>query len=326
MPRVKQRRPRRVRALQGTRTSTFAWKGNRKKAPYRKWKKRRMNNKLRPIVEGKMRDQQLQILGDGSNTLDMPDPTNESTWNLSSPGSDPTTMKANDHFEKWENNGFRLIPLYAFTSMNQGLHSDAMIGRNLYSRYVNLKLELKLPGYASLETTINFPFEMFIIHGWVTSPTSYTNLTSPAEADVTRKNINDYIESQIQQYFDTRKDRLAFIPKRTNNLKILGYKRIKANRNKQLNNPMPSVISNGNIYNTSQLAPINLKCSFRTMRKVHYTGGDPTATNDYTSNFYPNNQWLPFVCLYCPQFSDFENQPAKNPIFRYNVSHYYTDA
>lgn len=326
MPRVKQRRPRRLPRRE-RRVSRRP--GHGKKKAYKPYRKRRMLNKMRPIVEGKMRDQQLQVVGDGTNPIyDMPDPTEPFTWNLSGPGDDPVSDTPNDSYAKWEHNGFRLLPLYAFTSLNQGLHSDAMVGRSIYSRWLNVKIELSLPGLTT-DSALNFPFEMFLIHGWVTAPTSYTSHTDPVESDVTRQNINDYIKNQIVQYFDTRKDRLAFIPKITNNLRIEGYKRIKANRNKQLNNPYPTFAGSGAsafTFQSSVLAPINLKCSFKTMRKIHYTRGDNTSTNEYTPNFYPNNQQLPFVCFYCPQYQDFENQNNKNPLFRYNVSHYYTDA
>ena len=130
------------------------------------------------------------------------------------------------------------------------------------------------------------------------------------------------IHHQLAQYFDGAQDKLSFIPK-NHNIKILGYKNLTTNRNKQLTGGAPVSTYGG-------IDVLASSCSWKIMRKITRSVGTPSAANDNsdgtdTQNLYPNHSWLPFLFLYCPDDGAVEADENRLQI-AHNSIYYFTDS
>lgn len=230
---------------------------------------------------------------------------------------------------------FNVLPVQTFYSMSQGLDSSDMIGTSVYSRYLQARLEFELPHGQS--NTIQHPCNLYLIHGWVTAPLNRTLHTTPAEGDQERDALIEFIKSHVEEHFNQRRDKLTWKPKRTNTVKILGYRKIKPQTNfnlgidsMMLNNPVGGGIQT---YAVGSKPLINMVCNWPMKRKVHYVKGfnDTTLIPPAVENYYPNFSWLPFMLVYNPTAGDFFNTtlyPLGDPKVkvRYNCIHYYSDS
>lgn len=228
---------------------------------------------------------------------------------------------------------FNVLPVQTFYSMNQGLDTSDMIGTSVYSRYLQARLEFELPSGQS--NTIQHPCNMYLVHGWITAPLNRTQHTTPAEGDQERDALIQYIKSHVEEHFNQRRDKLTWKPKRTNTVKILGYRKIKPKTNfnlgidsTMLNNPSGGGIQT---YAVGSKPLINMVCNWTTKRKVHYIKGFNDTTAGAIENYYPNFSWLPFMLVYNPTAGDFFNTtryPLGDPKLkvRYNCIHYYSDS
>lgn len=234
-------------------------------------------------------------------------------------------------------NTLTILPINSFCQMNRGLEHSDMIGDSVYSRYLKCKVEIGLPFG---QRCIKHPCDLYLIHGWITHPIGNTVHTNPTKAEFTRTQLNEHIQEQLQQYFNQRIDKLQFIPKKTSNIKIEGYRKVKPKLNQSLGAPASQVMFSNNmggIVQDSVGSPpvVNMTCNWRTKRKINYVQGtdniDPTSGTALMFN-YPNYAWLPFMLLYNPTAAKFldaniytqQYEPKFN--VRYNSAHYFSDS
>lgn len=214
------------------------------------------------------------------------------------------------------------IPLNPFYRMSMGIREDQAVGRSEYGKWLKCKYSIKFPTAAN---AIILPMRVYQVHGWVKPPLAYTAATTPTEGNATQQNLVDHISHQLSQYFDNAKDKLSFIPKNTN-IKILGYKQIKNDRNAQLTGDPAA----GNAPASGVTDTINRSCTWTIMRKITRSIGTPDAANDNsdrtdTQNMYPNNNYLPFLYLFTPD--DGAIPAADNRLqIAHNSIYYYTDS
>ena len=233
-------------------------------------------------------------------------------------------------------NTLTLLPINSFNQMNKGLEHSDMIGDSVYSRYLKCKLEIDLPFG---QRCIKHPCDLYLIHGWITHPVGNTVHTNPTKIAFTRTQLNEHIQEQLQQYFNQRLDKLSYIPKKTSNIKIEGYRKVKPQLNNSLGAPASAVMfanNMGGVVQDSVGSPpiVNMTCNWNTKRKVNYVLGTDNITQPGTALpfNYPNYSWLPFMCLYNPtalKFLDPNIYTAQyEPKFnvRYNSAHYFSDS
>lgn len=235
-------------------------------------------------------------------------------------GTDPRIFVATSFGETGVN--YASIPLNPFYRMSMGIREDQAVGRSEYGKYLKCKYAIKFPTAAN---AIILPMRVYVVHGWVKPILGYTAATTPREGDATQQNLVDHINHQVSQYLDNAKDKLSFIPKNTN-IKILGYKQIKNNRNAQLTGDPAA----GNAPASGVTDTINRSVSWKIMRKITRSVGVPSAANDNSDgsdlqNMYPNTSWLPFLYLYTPD--DGAIVAATNRLeLAHNSIYYYTDS
>lgn len=272
-----------------------------KRRAYRSTNKRRFMTKRAPFVETKSVTEEEQAVKASSMSLLNP------TDYLSLQTATPITM----------------INPVPFLCMQQGIGEDQMVGLSVYSKYLKTKIQFKLPGGAY---AIQHACDLYLVHGWIKSPLARTNFTTPTAPANTLTDTKTYLLNHVKDFFDEREDKLRFIPRANTNIKILGYKRIKANRNSALGLPVEAytntTVSPG--YKTVGANPIiNESITWKTMRKIHYTPG--TEVSPTLANFYPNSDWLPFCCIYNPTVASFTAGADYTIKVAHNSAHWYSD-
>ena len=295
-----------------------------KKGAYNKTRKKNFQIRRAPFVETKFQTDVMVSLKSGNMTGDPEDTIRRTT--------EPLEIEYKNSAGNPKE--LTIFPLQSFMNMNQGFDQSEMVGNQIYSRYLKCKLEFQLP-YGGNQ--IRHPCDMFLIHGWVTQKIGNTMHTVPDALNFTRSDYNEHIEEQILQYFNQRSDKLEFIPKKTSNLKILGYRKLKVKKSSNLG-PDPNTISTATqITNAGAHPVINMVCSWPMKRKLHYELGTAGSTPTPLQFYYPNYCWLPFVALFNPTANEFlstvtypgdgpaTNNPPKMYV-RYNSIHYFSDS
>jgi hypothetical protein len=261
---------------------------------------------------------------------------------------------------------FTNIPLRSWTRISHGFGENQVIGNNLFSKYLNLKLEVKFPDGSDISvpsvktpgTFVNVPNKMiekptklYLVCGWVTESLNYplnsdVSPSLPAQSDADGEAIANYITQQLKPFFDDDEDKLQFRPKQTTNIKIEKYVKIAPNLDKaiatqaqadkiwttegQPGYPDYSILHSGSVPNVYR------SWSTKTNRKIPLTEGkDVDVYPTDKQNLFPNNSWIPFAVIYNPNY---ENQLASITIedgevsqsqmiqYRWNDVHYYTDS
>ncbi len=219
---------------------------------------------------------------------------------------------------------FNMLPLHAYTCMEQGIGEHQMLGNSAFSKYLNAKVQIRWPGAQNLISDRHFPMEL--ICGWIPSALLFSTFTVPPVNTVSPSNISTFITQRIAEYFNARTDKLDFISKHASNLRITYRRKIKPDLSK-------STVAPASAYDQAGFIPdVMLYPKWRTNKKISYeegnTYGDGAGTD--RRNFYPNYSWIPFMVLYQPmargEGGDTPLADAKCPRVSYNVAHYYTDS
>lgn len=285
-----------------------------KKGAYKPARKQAFANRRRPFVETKQQTDTLVALKAG---VTIPGQVDDTIRLTTSPLSLSNGVVGNV-------TEMNLLPIFAFYNMNKGLEPSDMIGSSVYSRYLKTKLEFELP---KGDNAIRHPCDVYVIHGFVTQPLGYTLNTAPTANTAERSSLQNHIRDQVLQYFNQRLDKLEFIPKRTSNIKILGYRKLRVQNSAQLGVDTAVAASSMATNYVGAKPLINMTCNFPMKRKVHYVEG---TSNNSLQYHYPNYAWLPFIAIYNPTAGDFldtqlyANEPKIK--VRYNSIHYYSDS
>lgn len=215
---IRRQAGRRARGQAGKFVKKKTWRG-----AYKKGAKKQMAIRRAPIVETKQRVHSdiatLNGYPAGGNNL-----VNPLNWR---------TLVTDD--------AFTLLPLHSYYRMSQGLDDFNVLGRSVFSKYLNFKMQLRCPqnelmtftdsegtSYTAQNKMIQDPTKVYLVCGWVTSPMNYPIDNSPspslpAQSDADQDAIETYITQQLKPFFDDDEDKLQFRPKSTTNIKIEKY-------------------------------------------------------------------------------------------------------
>jgi len=240
-----------------------------KKGAYKKNAKRQMAIRRAPLVETKQRVHSDiatingYLPGAGSNNL-----VNPLNWR---------TLITDD--------AFTLLPLHSYYRNSQGFDDFNVIGRSIFSKFLNIKMQFRCPqnelmtfvdpegtSYTAQNKMIQDPTKVYLICGWVTESMNYPidnnpSPSLPAQSDADVDAIETYITQQLKPYFDDDEDKLQFRPKQTTNIKIEKYVQLKPK--------LDSAIG-------TQAVPIH------TVSTVYDGSGTQTASGQGQINYGPN--------------------------------------
>lgn len=211
------------------------------------------------------------------------------------------------------------VPLMSFCRMNMGLLEDQCVGDTIYARYLKCKTEIKFPHNMNLLIETN---KVYLIQGWVTAPI-HANANRGVNggvgtdaASVTATDVQSHIINSVKQYFDQPEDRLRFIPKATSDIKVLRKVQLKPKHDNATFLP-PSLRGEAGFVGTGGSIPdVHHNFTWKINRKITYntgTGQDGKTTPGNNNvptdlmNMYPNGSWLPFLCIYSPQFAKYKS-------------------
>lgn len=146
--------------------------------------------------------------------------------------------------------------------------------------------------------------------GFIRTPTGFSDFTTPAKSKATAVQIEQHINLRVEEWFNQRTDRISFIPKTSNTMKIIGKKKLRPpwdSRNSRMptslvqitdidGDDVNSSVSNGVIPDTL------VKITWPHNRKIHFEettnfSGDNDPALGQPSVFYRNYDWLPFACI-----------------------------
>lgn len=211
------------------------------------------------------------------------------------------------------------IELSPISFMTQGVDEDDMVGRAIFAKHLKTKLQITWPVNSYLN-----PAELFLVHGFIKlSPnlTSYTDPPIGGEGN-TWTHYREWISEHVKDYFNERLDKMRFIPKQNSTLHISGYKKLRPNLQKQYSLPI-QLDSTDKI--VGSVPDTFITFSHKMMRKYHY---EKSSNNSTPEMFFINmNQWVPFACIYNPEFDKNPNTGNDDLIkVRSNTILYYSDS
>lgn len=233
------------------------------------------------------------------------------------------------------NSTYKLFYPYSFmnmqnvTDMPAGNNSfSAIEGRSLFSKYLSMNIEITYPHGENSPSEPVEPVE--IIWGFC-EPLNLTPFSTPTESSVSRTDIVNHINRQIQEDFDSSDDTMFFKEKRRRHYNIVGRRKIRPNKNAMI----PQSIPSGSWSNSA--APLQTKISWKTNKKLRCVrSADSQASPGTQIPFvYPNQAYIPFCLIYNKSYDKYsanvvDPDPTK-PItvkqitYRHHDCHWFND-
>jgi hypothetical protein len=271
----------------------------KKRGAYGKKAKKQFKNARRPFVEGKRRSLEDVVEDFGVYSTDInPQGVRNPMALDTTPGFKSyglSYLGLDDAFT-----GFHPV---SFLQQRQGLGDDQMVGSSIYVKYIKQKMQFQFP----LEPAQALPINLYLVHGWFKTPLNRTTRTPTTLAQTNSTNISDHMNERLLDYFNEKTDKLRFIPASVHNdIKILGYRKVKPNRNASISIQQAMLTSStegGDPGSVGSVPNVNMSCTWSVNRKVHYTKGvENTPT---PAQYFPNTSWLPFCVVYNPDFESY---------------------
>ena len=150
------------------------------------------------------------------------------------------------------------------------------------------------------------PQNYHLYWGFVNTKLGLSGYTTPTATQASAVDIERHINLRVQDFFNERQDRLKFIPKTSNAMKIIGKKVLRPPWDTQTGRfPVSSVLEvddPSDIQEYSGTIPDTLvKIKWPLNRKVHWQPtnnfGAPHHNASTPTVFYKNWDWLPFAVI-----------------------------
>ena len=247
----------------------------------------------------------------------------------------------------------------------QGIDSDSMIGSSCYQKLTAAKFLIRWPqpnmntGKWNGRTTdmpavtapvaervawlidpLNnhmgaipeTPQSYHLYWGFIKTPTGFSSFTTPKKDECTAVQLEQHINRRVEEWFNQRSDRISFIPKVNNDMKIIGKKKLFPpwdHRTGRLAVTNTKTIDGDDVESNIGSIPDTLvKITWPHNRKIHFQetnnfsgdGVDDIGNpNSGSKVFYRNHDWLPFACIVnwnastLPKNADSSDREAGDP-------------
>lgn len=227
----------------------------------------------------------------------------------------------------------------SFLCMKQGLDEHLLLGRSCFSKYLNMKIQIRFPQNAFKIDGVNkilpaFPQNYELIWGWIPMPTGFTGNTTPKANEATLDEIHNHMNLRFVDYYNDQQDFLRFIPKKSSTIRIIGSRKVRPDLRRYSTAPA-QLDQDTNTY-LGSVPDYETQISWKTMKKIHY---EPTINIDGqdSTGLYPNYQWLPFCTFVNWDYQKIldvqgtgpENENKRRlmqPEIAWNDIHYFTDS
>lgn len=223
---------------------------------------------------------------------------------------------------------------------SQGLDQAQHIGQSVTVKHLNQKVQVRFPQHgmqtseASPRNLVvpNLPMKYTLIWGWIPAPRSLTGSTSPPIYTETVASLDSYVNNRVKEYFDTRKDKLRFIPKKDSTIRIIGKKEIRPDLRYQSTAPLIDRDAAGDKYTHGTIPDWYGEITWK------FPGGGRKLWLEQAVNMngstgemigmFPNYSWLPFCCVVNWNHSELgaTNRILQCPAISSNDIVYFTDS
>lgn len=259
-----------------------------KKGAYRALNKGKMANKRRPFVETKRKD----------------DTDIRAAGYFTGGGSTATILPDRTDFNVYDTEHLMMDPLSYFL-WSQGLGQSQHIGQAVNIKYTNMKIQVRFPqphvevvsgSYTDNQIVPDQPMNYELVWGWVPAPLQFTGATTPAVNTATLTQILNHVNHRVTDYFNARKDRLLFIPKKDSSIRIIGRKKVRPDLRHM--STLPSGARNDDNENIGTIPDYFTEISWNHKnRKLWLEQTGNLNGNSDLIGMYPNFSWLPFCTL-----------------------------
>ena len=186
---------------------------------------------------------------------------------------------------------------------SQGLGQDQHIGNNVTVKHLNMKIQVRFPqpsmNVAGTPQIIpSIPQHYELVWGWVPAPYQFTGTTTPAVNACDLTQLKEHVNHRVNDYFNSRKDFLRFIPKKDATIRIIGRKRVVPDMRFQSTAPpsAPGVATNP----TGTIPDYHTEISWKMPNGGKKVWLEQTGNLDGGNKLvamFPNYSWLPFCVL-----------------------------
>lgn len=192
---------------------------------------------------------------------------------------------------------------------SQGLDQSQHIGQCVNVKYLNQKIQVRFPQHfmktagASGTNLIvpNLPQSYELVWGWIPAPRNLTGLTTPPANAVTVAELDSYVNNRIKDYYNSRKDKLRFIPKKDVTIRIVGSRKIRPDLRFQSTAPLVAEEADDEKYIAGTIpdwyGDISWKMPKGAKKLWLEQSGNLTGTPGNMIGMYPNYSWLPFSAV-----------------------------
>lgn len=230
-------------------------------------------------------------------------------------------------------NSATFIPIDPFYFMKSRRDVDVqgtIEGRDIFSKYLQTKLEIKYPESVFGPQGGTRPLE--VIYG-VATPMNLTDRTTPSNIGVTAQEVMDHIIEQVARDFDSINDTMDFDVRSRRSYNILGRFKVKPNNNGLIPSPFRSDAAGGQIgslVGNRDVPPLRRNVNWPMMKKVRFERSVADSAEPF---LYPNQAYMPFLLLYNPDHANYslnttdaEGTPEIKQIkVRHNSMHWFND-
>lgn len=322
-----------ARRSRRSRTHLSGWKPPRRKPPmrpvskkgaYKKKQKRNFINKRAAVVETKRKTRE-----------ELRDPL---FWSGTDPSSAGTTFADRMAFGVADEEIVHINP-QTFYWWSQGLDQAQHIGQCITVKHLNQKIQVRFPqhGMQTAESSPRnlivpqLPMKYTLYWGWIPAPRQLTGHSIPTIQTETVQSLDAYVNARIKDFFNDRKDRLRFIPKKDSSLRIIGSKSVKPDLRYQSTAPLIDRDAAGDKYTHGTIPDWYGEIEWK------FPGGgkkvwleqavNMNGSSGHMIGMFPNYSWLPFCCLVNWNHSELgaTNRILQCPAVSSNDICYFTD-
>lgn len=222
----------------------------------------------------------------------------------------------------------QFVALRSYIDMSQGISQDSMIGTSVFTKYISMKLKFQFPRD---EYSIRKNYRIQLVHGWMTAPFALADTPvgapySPARGSVSPTELEQIVAARLGPDFNATGDDMAFREKRKRIFKVEGKQWIRPNRNAAIGFPqLFGRYAAETDHLLGGIPDVMKQLNWKPMRKTKYQLSTSTD-GSFTDYYYPNENWVPFVCIFCPEY---QNVAGTTDLYKVkcivNDCHWFTD-
>lgn len=223
---------------------------------------------------------------------------------------------------------------------SQGLDQAQHIGQSITVKHLNQKIQVRFPqhGMQTAEASPRnlvvppMPQKYTLYWGWIPAPRQLTGHTIPTIQTETVASLDAYVNARIKDYFNDRKDRLRFIPKKDSSIRIIGSKTIRPDLRHTSTAPLRDRDLAGDKYVHGTIPDWYGNITWK------FPGGgrklwleqavNMNGSSGHMIGMFPNFAWLPFCCVVNWNHSELgaTNRILQCPAVSSNDIVYFTDS